>query len=93
MLPDEQSDAERELAPDPPATEPSAELRKQFWILVVVFNAALIATSLGALLATLDGQPVIGGSLVFLGLGAFYFGLQRYRRIKNRDELFAESTE
>lgn len=93
MLPDEQSDAERELAADPPATEPSAELRKHFWILVVVFNAALIATSLGALLATLDGQPVIGGSLVFLGLGALYFGLQRYRRIKNRDELFAESTE
>lgn len=93
MLPDEQSDAERELAPSPPATEPSAELRKQFWLLVVVFNAALIATSLGVLLATLDGKPVIGGALVFLGLGAFYFGLQRYRRIKTRDALFADTTQ
>lgn len=82
MLPDEKSDAERDLAPDPPDADVPADLRKQFWILVVVFNAALIAVSLGALLATLDGKPVIGSSVLFLGLGAFYFGLQRYRRIK-----------
>lgn len=89
MLPDEQSDAERELAPDPPATEPPAELRKQFWILVVVFNVALIATSLGLLFAGLDDRAVLGASLVFLGLGTFYFGIQRYRRVK--DESFQES--
>ena len=91
MLPDEESDAERELAPDPPGVEPSAELQKQFWILVVVFNVALIAFSLGLLLALLDGKPIIGASLVFLGSGAFYFGYQRYQRVKDRD--FSESAE
>lgn len=91
MLPDEESDAERDLAPDPPDAEPSAELQKQFWILVVVFNVALIATSLGALLATLDGKPIIGGSLAFLGTGVFYFGIQRYRRVKVRN--FTDSDE
>lgn len=88
MLPDEESDAERELAPDPPDpsnAEVPADLRKQFWLLVVVFNVALIATSLGVMLATLDGKPIIGFSLAFLGAGAFYYGLQRYRRVKDRD--------
>ncbi len=92
MLPDEESDAERELAPDPPGppdAEIPSELRKQFWILVIVFNIALIATSLGVMLATLDGKPIIGSSLAFLGAGAFYYGLQRYRRVKDRD--FTES--
>jgi hypothetical protein len=93
VLPDEQSDAERELAPDPPATEPSAELRKEFWILVVVFNVALLGTALGLLLATLNGQPMLGVSLVFLGAGAFYFGLQRYRHVKEADALFETDTE
>lgn len=83
MLPDEQSDAERNLAPDPPDTDASTELQKQFWILVVVFNVALIGISLGLLLALLDGEPTIGMSVVFLGAGAFYFGLQRYRAIQN----------
>lgn len=94
MLPDEESDAERELAPDPP--DPSnadvpADLRKQFWLLVVVFNVALIASSLGVLLATLDGKPIIGSSLAFLGAGAFYYGYQRYQRVKDRN--FADGGE
>lgn len=88
MLPDEESDAERELAPDPPdpsdATVP-ASLRKQFWLLVIVFNVALIASSLGILLATLDGKPIIGSSLAFLGASAFYYGYQRYQRVKDQD--------
>lgn len=94
MLPDEKSDAERELAPDPP--DPSnadvpASLRKQFWLLVIVFNVALIASSLGVLLATLDGKPLIGSSIAFLGAGAFYYGYQRYQRVKDRQ--FADADE
>lgn len=94
MLPDEESDAERELAPDPP--DPSnadvpASLRKQFWLLVIVFNVALIASSLGVLLATLDGKPLIGSSIAFLGAGAFYYGYQRYQRVKDRQ--FADADE
>lgn len=77
---DEESDAEREMAPDPPASKPSAELQRQFWVLVVVFNVALLATSLGVLLAVFEDMLPTGGALVFLGLGAFYYGLQRYRR-------------
>lgn len=93
MLPDERSDAERDLAPDPPSTEPPAALRKQFWILVVVFNVALLATSLGVLLAALDGRPTLGSSLAFLGVGAFYFGIQRYRTVRDDDALFEDATD
>lgn len=92
MLPDEQSDAERDLAPDatPDTSEADvpAELQKQFWILVVIFNVALIAASLGVLLAVFQDKFVTGGAVFFLGLGAFYFGYQRYHRVKDDDELF-----
>lgn len=85
-----------EIGPDIPSVDipeaPNADLadrdvpkaiQRQFWVLVGIFNVALFATSLGLMLVGFERRWVVGGSLVFLGLGAFYLGWMRYRRIRN----------
>lgn len=59
------------------------DVQRKFWTLVGIFNVALFATSLGVMLVAFERQWVFGGSLAFLGLGAFFFGWQRYQRIRN----------
>lgn len=87
MLPfDEESDAEAELAPSAPsAGDAPAELQRAFWALVVVFNVALLAGSLGAMLLAFRGDLSLGGSLLVLGLGLGFYGWRRYRTVTDRD--------
>ncbi|MFB6269341.1 MAG: hypothetical protein ABEH83_05320 [Halobacterium sp.] len=89
LLPDEQSEAERELAPSvdvPDESDADPALQRRFWLLVLVFNVALMAVSVGAMLAVFRGQWDTGTSLVAAGLVLTAYGVYKYRVYKNADE-------
>lgn len=82
LVSDEQSDAERELAPSvdvPEESDADPHLQRQFWVLVLVFNVALMAASVGAMLAVFRGQWDTGGSLVAAGAILTGYGYYKYR--------------
>lgn len=88
MLDDEPSDAERELAPSPDVPDGSdapRDLRRAFWSLVVTFNVALFALSLGLMLAYFRGQLALGGGLTLAGAALFARGYRRYQVYQDRD--------
>jgi hypothetical protein len=68
----------------PDGSDAPAELRAAFWILVVVFNLAILAMSVGAMLLGFRGQWTTGGTLLVAGLLAFAFGVVRVRRVQAR---------
>jgi hypothetical protein len=68
--------------PDPSENDVDPGLARRFWALVLVFNAALLALSLGAMLAVFEGNYSLGGQLLLGGAAAFGFGLYRYRTAK-----------
>jgi hypothetical protein len=83
---DEESDAEAELAPSVSSgDDTSAELRRAFWTLVLVFDVALLAGSLGAMLLAFRGELSLGGSLLFFGFGLGFYGWRRYQTVTDRD--------
>ncbi len=94
--PDE-ADFVKDLGPDVPEVEiPEApdltqndvpdDLARSFWKLVMVFNLALFALSLGPMLIIFRGQWTNGLSVFALGLGAFVYGYARYKRVTNDDD-------
>jgi hypothetical protein len=88
LVPDEQSDAERELAPSvdvPDESDADPRLQRQFWLLVLVFNVALMALSVGAMLAVFRGQWDTGGSLVGAGTVLTAYGFYKYRVYSRAD--------
>jgi hypothetical protein len=83
-------DYEAELAPSvriPEAPTPEstadidapAELQRKFWVLVLAFNGALLAGSLGALYVVFRNDWYIGGRLLAAGLVCFLYGAYRLR--------------
>lgn len=83
-------DYEAELTPSvriPEAPSPSstadvdapADLQRKFWILVLAFNGALLAGSLGALYVIFRGDWYLGGRLLAAGLVCFAYGMYRLR--------------
>lgn len=88
LVPDEQSDSERELAPSvdvPDESDADPRLQRQFWLLVLVFNVALMALSVGAMLAVFRGQWDTGGSLVGAGTVLTAYGFYKYRVYSRAD--------
>jgi len=83
-------DPERELprVPEPPSTpsgtEPSPAVRTAFWKAVVVVNYAVLAVSLGPLLAYFRGRVLLGTGLFASGLLAFGYALLIYRGFRRR---------
>lgn len=69
----------------PDDADVSAELYRTFWGLVIVFNVALLATALGALLITFRGDRLLGGGLLALGLVSLGYGVWRYRRYRTAE--------
>lgn len=69
-------------APDPSEADIDPDLRNRFWSLVLVFNVALLALSLGLMFAAFEGQLGLGGQLVGAGLVLSAFGYYRYRQAK-----------
>lgn len=66
----------------PDGTDAPRALRRAFWGLVAVFNVAIFAIALGALLIAFRGQWDLGGSLLASGLVVFGYGVYRYRRYR-----------
>ncbi|WP_440991088.1 DUF7322 domain-containing protein [Haloarchaeobius baliensis] len=69
-------------APSPGSTadiDAPADLQRKFWILVLAFNAALLAGSLGALYVIFRGDWYLGGRLLAAGLVCFVYGVYRLR--------------
>ena len=94
--PDEQ-DFVKDLGPDVPEvdvpeppelseTDVPDDLARSFWKLVMVFNLALFAASLGPMLIYFRGEWTNGTAVFALGVGAFVYGYRRYKRVTSDDD-------
>lgn len=92
LQPDDPSD---DLGPEiPDVSDPSdslrkfsaenadSELKKQFWSLVLLFNVALFAMSLGLMLVGFEGRWRVGGAMFAVGAFAFLRGWYGYRSVR-----------
>lgn len=70
--------------PDPSGNEVPEGLARDFWKLVATFNVALFALALGPMLVVFRGELVNGGAVFLLGAAFFFYGYQRYRKVKRR---------
>ena len=78
-------------APEPPEGAANSELTSLFWKPVVVFNIALLALSVGPMLAYFEGRVDLGIRITLVGAIAFAYGVFRYRRFVNeRDSVTDE---
>lgn len=93
LRPDDPSDGlgpEIPEAPDPTSASAAnlsnadvdSELEKQFWSLVLLFNVALFAMSLGLMLVGFEGRWQVGGALFAVGAFAFVRGWYRYKSVR-----------
>ena len=74
-------------APSPPDGAADTEVAALFWKLVVVFNIALLALSVGPMLAYFEGQVEFGLRVFLFGVIAFAYGTFRYVQFRReRDE-------
>jgi len=64
------------------ASEADPEVSGLFWWLVVVFNVALMAFSLGLMFIIFQQNWTLGGQLSLAGLVLGGYGYVRYRRFK-----------
>ena len=75
-------------APDPPEASANSDVTALFWKLVVVFNVAILALSVGPMLAYFEGQVDLGLRLFAVGAILFGYGVFRYvqfTRDRNED--------
>jgi len=73
-------------APSPPDGGADSEVAALFWKLVVVFNVALLALSVGPMLAYFEGRVDLGLRIFAVGAVAFGYGLVRYYQFaRDRD--------
>lgn len=86
------TDYEEELPSIPEPPEPDADpsdapdgLVFSFWWLVLVFNAAILALSIGVLFVVVAGQPTTGRNFLFVGTVLGGYGLYRYWTNPYRD--------
>jgi hypothetical protein len=66
-------------APEVPSPEDApADLRAEFWELVIAFNVAFFALALGAMLLGFEGKPILGGATLAVGALALGYGIHGY---------------
>lgn len=70
--------------PDPVGTA-DPEAASTFWKLVVVFDVAIFALSLGPMFVFFRGQVELGLQIFAVGLFAFGYGVVRYQRFRVED--------
>lgn len=84
LVPDDPAEG---LVPEAPRVRDTSkndadpELQKQFWSLVLLFNVALFATSLGVMLVGFQGRWTVGGTIFAVGAVAFARGWLRYKKV------------
>ncbi|WP_202932541.1 DUF7322 domain-containing protein [Halorussus salinus] len=89
LLPEDPS---KDLGPDPPTVpdtsqnEADADLKRRFWSLVLLFNVALFATSLGLMLIGFEGRWRFGGAMFLVGAFAFVRGWRGYQKVQREAE-------
>jgi hypothetical protein len=75
-----------EIPTPPDPTETDADIdpgtHRLFWGLVVLFNVALLALSLGVMFAAFEGRLELGAQLVLVGIVLSAYGYFRYRRFR-----------
>ncbi len=85
LLPEDPS---KNLGPDPPTVpdtsqnEADTDLKRRFWSLVLLFNVALFATSLGLMLIGFEGRWQFGGAMFLVGAFAFLRGWRGYQKVQ-----------
>jgi len=73
-------------APDPPEGAANSDVTALFWKLVLVFNAALLALSVGPMLAYFEGRVDLGLRIFAVGAVLFGYGTVRYLQfVRERD--------
>jgi uncharacterized membrane protein YgcG len=70
--------------PEPDTSAATAELRRGFWTLVLLVNAAVIAVVFGGLLVAAGIERLAGALLVVLGLLLARRAYNRYRSLDER---------
>lgn len=88
LFDDEKTEAEQELAPSvdiPDGSDADPRIQRQFWLLVLVFNIALLSFSVGLMLAVFRGRWDDGTAAVAAGVVLFLYGFYRYRRVTRED--------
>lgn len=71
-------------APSPEGGVPG-ELLAGFWTTVLVFNVALLATSVGAMMLVFDVQRPLGAGILAVGVLSFLRGYRKYRALEERN--------
>ncbi|WP_440769273.1 DUF7322 domain-containing protein [Natronorubrum sp. DTA28] len=94
---DLKSEFEEDAIPDPefsPAeTDVDGETLKNFWALVLVINAAVLAYALGVLFLVFEGATTYASYLFAAGLVLTGFGIQRYRTFRRDVESDSSTTD
>ncbi|MFB6152945.1 MAG: hypothetical protein ABEJ27_01705 [Halodesulfurarchaeum sp.] len=67
-------------------SQPPAHVRREFWLLVALFNVALLGTGLGVLFLVFETGGPFGWAVLGVGLAAGGYGYGRYRRGEQRRE-------
>ncbi|MFC7142462.1 hypothetical protein ACFQMA_21815 [Halosimplex aquaticum] len=62
------------------------EVSRTFWRLVLVFDVALLAMSLGPMFVFFRSDWDTGGPLFVLGVAAFVYGVREYRQFRDGRE-------
>lgn len=68
--------------PSPPDGEPPPAVKREFWVLVTVFNIAVLGLGLAVLFLAFGVRPDLGWAALIVGVAAFAYGYGRYRRHK-----------
>jgi len=84
-LPDPESELPPSVeVPAPDSGDVPDELAREFWVTVLVFNAALLSVAVGVLMVAFDVERPLGLGLAVLGLLLVRRGYRLYRSLDER---------
>lgn len=70
--------------PPRPGGDAPPALRRGFWTTVLVFDVALLATSVGAMMLAFGVERPLGAGLLAVGLLSLFRGYRKYRALDRR---------
>jgi len=66
-------------------TDVPADLRREFWVQVAIFNVAVLAAGVGLLFAVFTARTTAALALLGGGVVSFLHGYRRYRAVTERN--------